>query len=82
MTKTNVKNEDTERTDRIEFHGEVIEALPAALFKVKITDGGAEILCGLAGRIRQNKVRILPGDKVIVEVSPYDLSRGRIAWRK
>ena len=81
MTKTNIKNTDKERPDRIEFQCEVLEALPSALFKVKVNDGGAEIMCTLAGKIRQNKVRILPGDSVLVEVSPYDLTRGRIVWR-
>jgi len=71
----------SEREDRIEFEGEIVESLPGTLFKVEIP-GGTQILAGLAGRLRQNKIRILVGDQVKCEVSPYDLSRGRITWRK
>lgn len=80
----NKKNADissSERTDRIEFEGEVLEALPAALFNV-VVNGGNVVICTLAGKLRQNKIRILPGDKVRIEVSPYDLSRGRVMWRQ
>jgi len=80
--KTNVKNENNERTDRLEFEGEVLESLPAAMFKVKMLNSSTTIMCVLSGKVRQNKIRILPGDKVVVEVSPYDLTRGRIMWRK
>lgn len=78
----NKKNDKNDRSDRIEFEGEVLEALPGALFKIKMAAGAAEIICVLSGRVRQNKIRILPGDRVTVEVSPYDLTRGRIMWRK
>lgn len=80
--KKNVTVDPSERNDRIEFEGEVIEALPGTIFNVKLTSGGAIVICKLAGKLRQNKIRVLPGDAVKIEVSPYDLSRGRISWRK
>ncbi|MCD6412240.1 translation initiation factor IF-1 [bacterium] len=61
--------------------GTVIEALPAATFKVKLEDG-KEVLCHLSGKMRMNYIKIVPGDKVIVELSPYDERRGRIVWRE
>ncbi|MEK7071849.1 MAG: translation initiation factor IF-1 [Patescibacteria group bacterium] len=60
--------------------GQVIEALPSANFKVKLDDGN-EILCHLAGKLRIYKIKILTGDKVTVELSPYDEKRGRITFR-
>ena len=72
---------EVDRQDKIELNGVVISALPGTWFKVKI-DNGHEILATLSGRLRQNHIHILPGDQVTVEVSPYDISRGRIAWRK
>lgn len=72
---------EVDRQDKIELNGVVISALPGTWFKVKI-DSGHEILATLSGRLRQNHIHILPGDQVTVEVSPYDISRGRIAWRK
>ncbi len=68
------------KKDEIEVEGIVTEALPNAMFKVKI-DEEHEILATLSGRIRMNFVRIVPGDKVRVVLSPYDLTRGRIIWR-
>jgi translation initiation factor IF-1 len=68
------------KKDEIEVEGIVIEALPNAMFKVKI-DEEHEVLTTLSGRIRMNFVRIVPGDKVRVVLSPYDLTRGRIIWR-
>jgi translation initiation factor IF-1 len=68
------------KKDEIEVEGIVLEALPNAMFKVKI-DEEHEILATLSGRIRMNFVRIIPGDKVRVVLSPYDLTRGRITWR-
>ncbi len=76
------QNVQEERTDRIELAGEVAEALPGTLFKVVVENGGSTVLCTLAGKLRQNRIRVLPGDKVMIEVSPYDLSRGRVCWRK
>ena len=70
----------TKEKDVIEFEGEVVEALPSALFRVKL-ETGQVILAHVSGKIRKNFIRILPGDKVKVELSPYDLSRGRITYR-
>ena len=64
----------------IELEGIVSEALPNAMFKVKF-ENGHEILAHISGKLRTNYIRILPGDKVTVEMSPYDLSKGRITWR-
>jgi translation initiation factor IF-1 len=66
--------------ETIEFEGKVTEALPSAVFRVQI-DGGQEILAHIAGRLRVNHIRILPGDRVRVELTPYDLTRGRITRR-
>ena len=68
------------KADMIELEGVVTEALPNALFKVQI-DGGHTILAHISGKLRMNFIRILPGDKVVVEMSPYDLTKGRITWR-
>jgi len=64
----------------IQVEGIVRETLPNAMFKVKI-EGGVEILAHVSGKMRMNYIRILPGDKVIIELSPYDLTRGRIIRR-
>ena len=61
--------------------GTVIQALPNALFRVELDDSGIELLCVISGKIRQNYIRILEGDRVKVEISPYDLTRGRIVTR-
>ena len=66
---------------RIKLQSTVTEALPNAMFKVKL-ENGHEILCHISGKLRMNFIRILEGDKVNVELSPYDLTRGRITWRK
>jgi len=63
------------------IEGTVIENLPNTLFKVKVTDSQKVILCYLSGKMRKNYIKILPGDKVRVEVTPYDLNRGRIVYR-
>ncbi|TDJ48007.1 MAG: translation initiation factor IF-1 [Gemmatimonadetes bacterium] len=60
--------------------GEVIEALPNAMFRVKL-ENGHEIICHVSGKIRMHYIRILPGDQVTVEMSPYDLTKGRITYR-
>ncbi len=60
--------------------GDVIEALPNAMFRVKL-ENEHEIICHVSGKIRMNYIRILPGDKVTVEMSPYDLTKGRITYR-
>lgn len=61
--------------------GTVIQALPNAMFRVELDDSGIELLCVISGKIRQNYIRILEGDRVKVEISPYDLTRGRIVTR-
>ena len=68
------------KEDMIELEGVVVEAMPNAMFKVEIS-GGHQILAHISGKLRMNYIRILPGDKVTVEMSPYDLSKGRITWR-
>ncbi len=68
------------KEDLIEVEGVVGEALPNAMFRV-ILDNGHKVLAHVSGKIRMNFIRILPGDKVKVELSPYDLSRGRITFR-
>jgi translation initiation factor IF-1 len=68
------------KKDVIEVFGTVTEAQPNAMFVVKL-ENGYEVLAHISGKIRMNFIRILPGDRVKVELSPYDLSRGRITWR-
>jgi translation initiation factor IF-1 len=68
------------KDDVIELQGTVLEALPNAMFQVEL-ENGHKILAHISGKLRMNFIRILPGDKVTVEVSPYDLTRGRIVWR-
>mgnify|MGYP000428985531 CR=1 FL=1 len=62
--------------------GIVIEALPSATFKVLLDEEKREVLCHLAGKLRICKIKIIPGDRVTVELSPYDENRGRIIWRE
>ena len=69
------------KQDVIELEGTILEALPNAMFKVELENGHV-ILGHISGKMRMNYIKILPGDKVTVEVSPYDLSRGRIVYRK
>ncbi len=69
------------KKDVIETTGTVVDAQPNAMFKVRL-DNGFEVLAHISGKIRMNYIRILPGDKVKVELSPYDLTRGRITWRE
>ena len=64
----------------IRMEGEVIESLPSATFKVKL-DGGHDVLGHISGKMRVHYIRLLPGDRVIIELSPYDLSKGRIVQR-
>ena len=66
--------------DVIELEGTIVESMPNAMFKVKL-ENGHEILAHISGKIRKNFIRILPGDKVKVEMTPYDLTKGRIIWR-
>jgi translation initiation factor IF-1 len=69
-----------QKEEKIEVEGEIVEALPSTMFRVHI-DGGADVLATISGKMRKNYIRILPGDRVKVELSPYDLSRGRITYR-
>ncbi|MBU4541662.1 MAG: translation initiation factor IF-1, partial [Firmicutes bacterium] len=64
----------------IEVEGSVIESLPNTIFLVEL-ENGHQITAHISGKLRMNYIRILPGDKVVVELSPYDLTRGRIVWR-
>lgn len=68
------------KEDMIEIEGKVVESLPNAMFQVEL-ENGHKILAHISGKLRMNFIRILPGDKVTVEMSPYDLTRGRITWR-
>ena len=68
------------KDDVIEFEGTVVDALPNAMFKVEL-ENGHQVLAHISGKLRMNFIKILPGDKVTLEMSPYDLSRGRITWR-
>ena len=69
------------KADVIEVEGKVVEKLPNAMFRVKLENGGHIVLATISGKMRMNFIRIYPGDKVKVELSPYDLTRGRITWR-
>ena len=66
--------------DVIEIEGIVVEKLPNAMFKVEL-ENGHQVLAHISGKLRKNFIRILPGDKVTMEMSPYDLTKGRITWR-
>ncbi len=68
------------KEDVIEVQGTVVEVLPNAMFQVEL-ENGHKVLAHISGKLRMNFIRILTGDKVTVELSPYDLSRGRITWR-
>ena len=68
------------KEDVIEVEGKVIEKLPNAMFRVTL-ENGHEVLAHISGKLRMNFIKILPGDKVTIELSPYDLTKGRITWR-
>jgi translation initiation factor IF-1 len=81
--KNKAKNSDHKSIDSkdfIEIQGEVTELMPAATFRVKL-ENGHEVLAHLSGKMRMHKIRILPGDQVKLEISPYDLNKGRIVFR-
>ena len=78
MSKKEEKTIDSK--EFIEMKGEVLELMPATTFKV-LLENGHEILAHLSGKMRMNRIRILPGDNVKVQISPYDLSKGRITYR-
>lgn len=87
MAKNNKKNQGRQGYERqgkeeaVELQGTVEEALPGTFFRVSC-DNNHAVLATLSGKLRMNHIKVLPGDSVTVEVSPYDLSRGRIVWRK
>ena len=68
------------KDDVLELDGKVVETLPNAMFKVEL-ENGHQVLAHISGKLRMNFIKILPGDKVKLEMSPYDLTRGRITWR-
>ena len=72
--------ETMSKEDVIEIEGIVVEKLPNAMFKVELENGN-QVLAHISGKLRKNFIRILPGDKVTMEMSPYDLTKGRITWR-
>jgi translation initiation factor IF-1 len=69
------------KEEKIEVDGEVVEALPSTMFRVEV-EGGHDVLATISGKMRKHYIRILPGDKVKVELPPYDLTRGRITYRQ
>jgi len=74
------KEANMSKADVIEIEGTVVEKLPNAMFQVEL-ENGHQVLAHISGKLRMNFIRILPGDKVTIELSPYDLSKGRIIWR-
>ena len=68
------------KSDVIEVEGKVLEKLPNATFQVEL-ENGHKIIAHISGKLRMNFIRIIPGDKVLIEMSPYDLTKGRIIWR-
>ena len=68
------------KAEKFEMEGKVLGKLPNAMFQVEL-DNGHQVLAHISGKLRMNYIRILPGDKVTVELSPYDLAKGRIVWR-
>ena len=68
------------KSDVVEIEGTVIEKLPNTMFRVKL-ENGHEVLAHISGKLRMNFIKIVPGDKVTLELSPYDLTKGRIIWR-
>jgi translation initiation factor IF-1 len=69
------------KEEKIEVEGEIVEALPSTMFRVQIDNMPHTVLATISGKMRKHYIRILPGDKVKVELSPYDLTRGRITYR-
>ncbi|MDR2616421.1 MAG: translation initiation factor IF-1 [Endomicrobium sp.] len=70
------------KEEKIVVAGKILEALPNAVFRVELLEGGSIILAHICGKMRMHYIKILPGDKIKVELSPYDLSRGRIVYRE
>ncbi|MFA4942914.1 MAG: translation initiation factor IF-1 [Patescibacteria group bacterium] len=77
---SNKENQVLDSKEFIETEGEVLELMPSATFKVVLANGH-EILAHLSGKMRMNKIKILPGDRVRLQISPYDLSKGRVTYR-
>ncbi len=69
------------KEELLEFPGVIVELLPNAMFRVKLDDNDHEIIAHTAGKMRKNRIRVLAGDKVLVEMTPYDLTKGRITYR-
>ncbi|MCE2399958.1 translation initiation factor IF-1 [Candidatus Poribacteria bacterium] len=84
ITRENTRQESLESTkdSAIRVPGIALESLPGNLFTVELTENGHKVVAYLAGKMMKHKIWVLPGDQVTVELSPYDLSRGRIIWRK
>jgi len=80
LSKKDEQSKTPNSKDFIEVDGEILEALPAGSFKAKL-ENGHEILAHLSGKMRMFNIRILPGDKVKIQMTPYDLTRGRITYR-
>ena len=80
MVQARSQSRQSKKKDSIEVEGEVSEAQPNAMFRVVLANGH-EVLAHLSGRMRVNYIKVLPGDRVLVELSPYDLTRGRITYR-
>jgi translation initiation factor IF-1 len=70
------------KEEKLIVNGKVLEALPNAVFRVELVEGGQVILAHICGKMRMHYIKILPGDKVKIELSPYDLTRGRITYRE
>ena len=81
MNKKNFKQNFVRSQKKERVEGAVLEALPSTFFKVRL-ENGSEILAYLSGKLRRFRIKILPGDRVIIEMSPYDKKRGRIVYRK
>ena len=75
------RKDDPNKENGIEVEGTVVENLPNAKFRVKLDEGDIEILAHISGKMRMHYIRILPGDRVKIEMSPYDLTKGRITYR-
>ncbi len=81
LSQAEKKEISVAKQEAIEMEGKVMEPLPNAMFRVEL-DNGHKVLAHISGKMRMHYIRILPGDKVVVELSPYDLTRGRIIFRK
>lgn len=79
--KKQAVNPENEKEQGIELEGTVVENLPNAKFRVKLDEGDMELIAHVSGKMRMHYIRILPGDRVRVEISPYDLTKGRIVYR-